>query len=70
MVDLNPVAEDTIATYFIGSYVSENGATWNDLSVCQTGTQLRPATVVLAWLSSSVYAYNAFSARPPNSVPE
>ena len=54
MVDVNPVAADKIATSFIGSYVSKNGATSHDLYVCQMGTQFRPATVVLAWMSSSV----------------
>ena len=54
MLDVNPVAEDTIEKYFIGSYVTENGATYHDLSVCQMGTQFRPATVVSAWLSSYV----------------
>ena len=57
-VDVNTVAADTIAASFIGSYVSENGATLHDLSVCQMGTQFWPATVVLAWLSSSVCPYN------------
>ena len=54
MVDVNPVAADKIATSFIGSYVLENGATSHDLYVCQMGTQFRPATVVSAWLASSV----------------
>ena len=54
VVDVNIVAADTIATSLIGSYMSENGATFHNLSVCQMGTQFRPATVVLVWLSSSV----------------
>ena len=58
VVDVNPLAEDMIAKSFIGSYVSENGATLHDISVCQMGTQFWPATVVLAWLSSSVCPYN------------
>ena len=58
MVDLNPVAADKIATSLIGSYVSENGSTLHDLSVCQMYTQFRPATVVLEWMSSSFRPYN------------
>ena len=58
MVDVNHVASDTIATSFIGSYVSENGATSHDLSMCKMGTQFRPATVVSALLSSYVCPYN------------
>ena len=54
MVDVNPTTTDTIVTYSIGSYVSENGPTSHDLYVCQMGTQFRPAALVLAWLSSSV----------------
>ena len=49
-MDVHPVAADTIATSFIGLYVSENGATLHDISMCQMGTQLLPATVVSAWL--------------------
>ena len=55
MVGVNPVAEETVAKYFIGSYVLENGVTLQNISMCQFGTQFRPATVVLAWLSSSVF---------------
>ena len=57
-MDVNPLAADMISTSSIGSYVSKNGATSHDLYVCQMGTQFRPATVVLAWLSSSVRTYN------------
>ena len=58
MVDVNPVSANMIATSLIGSYVSENGATLHNLSMCQMGTPFRPATVVLAWLSGSVIPYN------------
>ena len=52
VVDVNNVTADTIATSFIVSYVSENGATSNDLSMCQMGTQFRTATVASTWLPS------------------
>ena len=54
VVDVSPVSSDTIATSFIGSYVSERGATLHDLSVCLMGKKLRPATMVSAWLLSFV----------------
>ena len=57
-MDVNLVAAYMIAKSFIGSCVSENGATSHDLSVCQMGTQFRPDTVVTAWLSSSVCLYD------------
>ena len=33
VVDVNPVAAVTIGMFFIGSYVSDKGATSHDLSV-------------------------------------
>ena len=68
-MDVNLVAADTIVTSFIGSYVSENGATSHDLYVCPMGTQFRSATVVLARLLSSACPYNAFYACPSDSFP-
>ena len=48
VTDVNPVAADTMSTSFMGSYVSENGATSHDISVWCNMVQLQPATVVSA----------------------
>ena len=69
MVNVNLVAADMIVTSLTDSYVSENGVTSHNIYVCQMGTQFRPATVLSAWLLSSVRPYNSVSTRPLNYVP-
>ena len=54
VVDVNPVSAVIIGMFFMGSYVSEKGATSYDLSVKCMTAQFLPATVVSACKSSSV----------------
>ena len=59
VTDVNLVAADTMSTSFMGLYVSKIGATSHDLYVCCNTVQLRLATVLSAWLSSSDWPWNA-----------